>query len=87
MDLCCNEMTYYTVYCKSFKAEKFAVAKLNCSLLENICSWLIVLYDQSLLQAVSLERFAVTNQSQNFSTSNNLKYRVKLNFELHVKFA
>ena len=32
------------MYCKSFEVESFMVAKLNCSLLENIRSWMVVLH-------------------------------------------
>ena len=38
-----------TVYCKLFKMERFAVAKLNCNSLENIRSWMVVLHGQGLL--------------------------------------
>ena len=37
-------------------------AKLNCNLLENICSWAVVLYGQSLLHRLfHWKNFTVTN--------------------------
>ena len=38
-----------TVYCKSFKVEKFHNCKINWNSLESIRDWTVVLYGQSIL--------------------------------------
>ena len=49
-------VTYIT---SRLRWKSFAVAKLNCNLLENNCGWTVVFYDQikPIAQAISLEKF------------------------------
>ena len=50
-----------TVIANCSRWKSFVVAKLNCNLLENICSWIVVMYGQNLLHR--LFHFAVTDWS------------------------
>ena len=56
-----SESIPYIVNCLRWKS--FAVTELNCNSLENIYGWTVVLHGQGITQAISLEKFHVTNRS------------------------
>ena len=67
-----------TAYCKLFEEKSLAVVEMNCDSLENICGCMVVCLTTLLHKGIMCvwKSFTATDQSANFSTSNDLQYTV-----------